>query len=156
MTTQYDETTDLPREQHQAPDGIDRANPDIPVGSGIEYNGEVITEARIKFVGGMSPAALKNPPKEGETRAYVVLATGKKHHFGRVNDETTLVVDVEPYVIYDRNLGPFGDQIERGPDEKVETDPDADVEDPKGGLFDGEGQITGDLEGEGDPDGDES
>ncbi|ROZ88982.1 hypothetical protein [Gordonia sp. OPL2] len=147
MTT-YDETTDLPTEHHQAPDDIDKATPDIPLGSGIEYNGEVVTEAKVKFVGGVSPAAIKNPPKEGELRAYIVLGRARKHHFGKVNDETTLVVDVEPYVVYDRALGPFGDQTERGPNDKVKTDPDDDVsdEDKKGGLFDDAGEITGDLD----------
>lgn len=145
MTT-YDETTDLPTEYHKAPEGIDKATQDVVLGSGVEIDGEVIVEAKIKFVGGLSPAEIKNPPKPGQTRAYIVLATCMKHHSDKLNNEPRLTVDMKPYVIYDRALGPFGDQIERGPDEKVETDPDEDVEDKSGGLFDDAGEITGDLE----------
>lgn len=124
MATKRDPNTDLPVEQHQAPADIPKANPNIPLGSGVEVNGELITEAKIKFVGGMSPAEIKNPASPGELRAYIVLARAKKHHVDKINDEPRLVVDMEPYVIYDRDLGPFGDQTERGPDEKVVvTDP---------------------------------
>lgn len=153
MTT-YDDVTDLPTEYHQAPDDIEKANPETILGAGIEVDGEVITEAKIKFVGGLSPAGIKNPPKVGHTRAYIVLATCVKHHTDEVNDEPRLTVDMKPYVIYDRTLGPFGDQVERGPDEKVETDPDEDVEDKSGGLFDDAGEITGDLDSD-DEDGDQ-
>ena len=145
MTT-YDEATGLPTETHAAPADIERANPDIPLGSGVEVDGETIIEAKVKFVGGMSPSAIKNPPKPGQTRAYIVLATAKKHHVDKVNDETRLVVDMEPYVIYDRELGPFGDQCERGPEDKVDVD--AEAEDAEGGLFDDAGAITGDLDGD--------
>ncbi|WP_439030260.1 hypothetical protein [Gordonia terrae] len=150
--TEYDETTGLPTETHQAPDDVPKANPEIPLGTGIEINGEVITEAKIKFVGGMSPAALKNPPtRRGQTRAYIVLATCEKHHVKEINDETVVEIDMKPYVIYDRDLGPFGDQIERGPEEKVATDPDDDVKDGDDhgpGLFDAAGNVAGDLDGD--------
>lgn len=133
-----------------APDNLPTANQPLIGGMGIEINGEVITEAKIKFVGGMSPAALKNPPtRRGQTRAYIVLATCEKHHVKEVNEETVVEIDMRPYVIYDRELGPFGDQFERGPEEKGTADSDeSDASDGRGGLFDIEGEVTGDLDAE--------
>ena len=132
----------------ETPDNLPTANQPLIGGMGIEINGEVITEAKIKFVGGMSPAALKNPPtRRGQTRAYIVLATCEKHHVKEVNEETVVEIDMKPYVIYDRELGPFGDQFERGPEEKGTT-AESDEPDARGGLFDIEGEVTGDLDTE--------
>lgn len=140
----YDNITNLPTEKHQAPADIPKANAvTTPLGAYVEVDGTKIVEAKIKFVGGLSPREIAAPPELGETRAYIVLAQCTKHHVDRVNDEPRLTVDMQPYTIYDRTLGAFGDQIERQPGDPL---PDESAE---GGLFDDAGEITGDLDGEG-------
>lgn len=154
MTT-YDETTDLPVEHHQAPDDIERANPEVPLGSGITINGRTYTSALVQLTGGASDFPIFNPPYEEELRTYIVKAQFDGFGFVTRGDESHLVIKMKHYVFYDRDLGPLNDmQRVDTPDEiaelrrkakEVAEDPDADV-DPKGGLFDDAGEITGDLE----------
>ena len=163
MTT-YDDVTDLPVEHHQAPDDIEKADgPTIPLGAGIEVDGYVFTEAKIKIVGGMSEYAIPDPPRRGQCRTYVVKAESKRYLVDTKGEEPRLIIEVEHYVVYDRDQGPLNDrqrvdtreqldELDRKAQEVAE-DPDADV-DPKGGLFDDAGNLTGDLDS--DVDGDDA
>lgn len=157
MTT-YDETTDLPTEYHQAPDSIERATPEVPLGSGITINGETYTSALVQLTGGASDFPIFNPPFTDEMRTYIVKAQFDGFGFVTRGGETHLVIKMKHYVFYDRDLGPLNDmQRVDTPEElaalkrkakEVAADPDDDVpeEDKKGGLFDDAGEITGDLE----------
>lgn len=155
MTT-YDDTTDLPVERHQAPADIPKAEEEIPLGSGITINGRTYTSALVQLTGGASDFPIFNPPYEGEYRTYVVKAQFDGFGFVTRGDESHLVIKMKHYVFYDRDLGPLNDQQRvETPDElealkqkakEVAEDPDADVEDASGGLFDDAGNVTGDLD----------
>ncbi|MDL9944205.1 hypothetical protein QSJ19_01130 [Gordonia sp. ABSL11-1] len=158
MTT-YDETTDLPTEYHQAPDGIDKATPEVPLGSGITVNDHLFTEAKVKFSGGLSEFPIPDPPREeGEVRTYIVKASlADIKYDGKGDDGPRVTLTLKPFVVYDRRFGAMNDrQRVETPDElealkqkaKETADPDDDVpeDDKKGGLFDDAGEITGDLD----------
>lgn len=158
MTT-YDDVTDLPVEHHRAPDDIEKTESTVPLGAGIEVDGHVFTEAKIKIVGGMSEYPIPDPPRRGQCRTYVVKAECKRYIIDTKGEEPRLIIEVEHYVVYDRDQGPLNDrqrvdtreeldELDRKAQEVAE-DPDADV-DPKGGLFDDAGEITGDLDSEAD------
>lgn len=154
MTT-YDESSGLPTEQHQAPADVPKANPEIPLGSGITINGETYTSALVQLTGGASDFPIFNPPFTDEMRTYIVKAQFDGFRFVTRGDEMHLVIKMKHYVFYDRELGPLNDmQRVDTPDElaelkrkakEVAADPDDDV-DTSGGLFDDAGNVTGDLD----------
>lgn len=161
MTT-YDEQSGLPTETHRAPDDIAKvADADgytVPLGTGIEVDGHVFTEAKIKIVGGMSESAIPDPPRRGRCRTYVVKAQCVRYIIDEKAEEPRLILEMEHYVVYDRDQGPLNDRQRVDTPEQLEEldrkakevadDPDEDV-DAEGGLFDGAGNITGDLEADG-------
>lgn len=160
MTT-YDDVTDLPVEHHRAPDDIEKTESTVPLGAGIEVDGYVFTEAKIKIVGGMSEYAIPDPPRRGQCRTYVVKAESKRYLVDTKGEEPRLIIEVEHYVVYDRDQGPLNDrqrvdtreeldELDRKAQEVAE-DPDVD---PKGGLFDDAGNVTGGLDS--DVDGDDA
>ncbi|ANA85525.1 hypothetical protein PBI_BLUEBERRY_63 [Gordonia phage Blueberry] len=158
--TNYDDTTGLPTERHQAPAGIPKANDnngfEVPLGSGITINGRTYTSALVQLTGGASDFPIFNPPYEEEIRTYIVKAQFDGFGFVTRGDESHLVIKMKHFVFYDRELGPLNDlqrvntpeeiaALKRKAKEAADENPDADV-DTSGGLFDDAGNVTGDLD----------
>lgn len=146
MTT-YDDDTNLPAEQHKAPEGIEKADTTVSLGSGIEVDGYVFTEAKIKFVGGMSEFAIPDPPRRGSLRTYVVKAQCTRYLIDEKGEEPRLILEMQHYVVYDRDQGPLNDrqrvespeelaELDRKAAEAADPDADVDVDESQPGLFD--------------------
>lgn len=142
----------------EAPTDLPKADRPLIGGAGIEVDGYVFTEAKIKIVGGMSEYAIPDPPKRGQCRTYVVKAESKRYLIDTKGEEPRLIIEVEHYVVYDKDHGPLNDRQRVDTPEELDEldrkakgvadDDDDQEDDPRGGLFDIEGEVTGDLDNE--------
>ncbi|WP_344351215.1 hypothetical protein, partial [Catellatospora coxensis] len=123
----------------------------------IEVDGYVFTEAKIKFVGGMSEFAIPGPPRRGSLRTYVVKAQCTRYLIDEKGEEPRLIIEMQHFVVYDRDQGPLNDrQRVETPSELEELDRKAkegpveetEVDENQPGLF-GDAPDAGD-EGDGD------